>query len=145
MHYNLSMIIIQTLFCGFFSERPVFISKIIKVKENRWIFLDIGNHICPKFARCSLRFYNASQIDKPHKFKTSIAGIVPTDQDILAKNYFFTENLREKDIILTTNVGAYCLTFSNRFPYTLPSILLVKGSLVKKIFDPNLNHDFSLN
>ncbi|MFX0027902.1 MAG: diaminopimelate decarboxylase family protein [Candidatus Hermodarchaeota archaeon] len=129
----------------FVGDSGLYLSKIIRVNEDRWIFLDIGNHICPKFARCSLRFYNASQIDKPHKYKTSIAGIVPTDQDVLAKNYFFTEDLREEDNIIITNVGAYCLTFSNRFPYTLPSIILVKGNLVKKIFDPTLNKDFSLN
>ena len=109
----------------FIGDAGLFISKIVKVGENRWVFLNIGNHICPKFARCSLRFYNASQIDKPHKYKTSIAGIVPTDQDVLAKDYFFTENLLKGDKILVANTGAYCLTFSNRFPYLLPKILLI--------------------
>jgi diaminopimelate decarboxylase len=66
----------------FVGDSGMFITKIIKVNEDRWIFLNIGNHICPKFARCSLRFYNASQINEPHKYKTSIAGIVPTDQDV---------------------------------------------------------------
>ena len=79
----------------FIGDTGLFISKIVKVSENRWIFLNIGNHICPKFAKCSLRFYNASQINEPHKFKTSIAGIIPTDQDVLAKDYFFTDNLNE--------------------------------------------------
>jgi diaminopimelate decarboxylase len=129
----------------FVGDAGLFISKIIKVSDDRWIFIDIGNHICPKFARCSLRFYNASLIDEPHKFKTSIAGIVPTDQDVLAKNYFFTEMLREDDNIIIANTGAYCLTFSNRFPYVLPTIILVKGETVKKIFDPNIDKDFSLN
>ncbi|MHA1488859.1 MAG: diaminopimelate decarboxylase family protein [Promethearchaeota archaeon] len=128
----------------FVGDAGLFISEIIKVSEERWIFLNIGNHICPKFARCSLRFYNISQIDRAHKYKTSIAGIVPTDQDVLAKNYFFTENLTEGDKVLVTNVGAYTLTFSNRFPYTLPEIFLVKESNLKKIFDPFKNNDFSL-
>jgi len=129
----------------FIGDAGLFISKIIKVSEDRWIFLNIGNHICPKFARGSLRFYNASQIDEPHKYKTSIAGIIPTDQDVLAKNYFFTENLRRGDKVLVTNTGAYCLTFSNRFPYLLPKILLVNDNGYKKIFDPKINRDFSLN
>ena len=128
----------------FVGDAGLFLSKIIKVSEDRWIFIDIGNHICPKFAKCSLRFYNASLIDEPHKYKTSIAGIVPTDQDVLAKNYFFTEKLREEDNVIITNTGAYCLTFSNRFPYALPTIILVKGESVKKIFDPNFDNDFSL-
>jgi len=129
----------------FIGDAGLFISKIVKADEDRWVFLNIGNHICPKFARCSLRFYNASQIDKPHKYKTSIAGIIPTDQDVLAKDYFFTENLRKGDKVLITNTGAYCLTFSNRFPYSLPKILLIKNKSLKQIFDPSINGDFSLN
>jgi len=128
----------------FIGDAGIFLAKIIKVSEDRWIFLDIGNHICPKFARCSLRFYNASKINEPHKFKTSIAGIVPTDQDVLAKNYFFTKDLKENDIVMVTNVGAYTLTFSNRFPYTLPKIILVKNRTITEIFDPLRNYDFSL-
>jgi len=129
----------------FIGDAGLFISKIVKADEDRWVFLNIGNHICPKFARCSLRFYNASQIDKPHKYKTSIAGIIPTDQDVLAKDYFFTENLRKGDKVLISNTGAYCLTFSNRFPYSLPKILLIKNKSLKQIFDPSINGDFSLN
>ncbi len=128
----------------FIGDAGIFLAKIIKVSEDRWIFLDIGNHICPKFAKCSLRFYNASKISEPHKFKTSIAGIVPTDQDVLAKNYFFTKNLEENDIVMVTNVGAYTLTFSNRFPYTLPKIILVNNKTISEIFDPSRNFDFSL-
>ncbi|MFX0022843.1 MAG: diaminopimelate decarboxylase family protein [Candidatus Hermodarchaeota archaeon] len=129
----------------FIGDAGLFISKIVKTGEDRWIFLNIGNHICPKFARCSLRFYNASQIDEPHKYKTSIAGIIPTDQDVLAKDYFFTEKLRKGDKILVTNTGAYCLTFSNRFPYLLPKILLINRKSLDLIFNPDTDRDFSLN
>ncbi|MHA1334214.1 MAG: diaminopimelate decarboxylase family protein [Promethearchaeota archaeon] len=125
-------------------DAGVFLSKIIKTSSNRWFFLDIGNHICPKFAKCSLRFYNITRISEAHKFKASIAGIVPTDQDVLAKNYFFTKNIEKNDIVLVTNVGAYTLTFSNRFPYQLPKILLIKGDRYEIIFDPKLHHDFSI-
>jgi len=125
-------------------DTGLFLTKIIKVGEDRWIFLNIGNHVCPKFARCSLRFYNISQINEPHKYKTSIAGILPTDQDVLAKNYFFTENLSEEDFVLVSNVGAYTLTFSNRFPYSFPKIFLVKGNNIKQIFNPSIDHDISI-
>ncbi|MFX1455382.1 MAG: diaminopimelate decarboxylase family protein [Promethearchaeota archaeon] len=128
----------------FVGDAGMFITKIVKVNDNRWIFLDIGNHICPKFARCSLRFYNVSQINEPHKYKTSIAGIVPTDQDVLAKNYFFTKYLKEQDFVLVTNTGAYCLTFSNRFPYPLPKITLVTDEHCKLIFHPERDRDISL-
>ena len=126
-------------------DAGLLIAKIIKVTDDRWIFLNIGNHICPKFAKSSMRFYNATRIEEPHKFKTSIAGIIPTDQDVLAKNYFFTNNLEEGDFVIITNIGAYNLTFSNRFPYLLPNIILVKDKTVTNIFNPSVNHDFSIN
>ncbi len=128
----------------FVGDSGLIIAKIINKTDNRWIFLDIGNHICPKFAKCSLRFYNASQINSPHKYKTSIGGIIPTDQDVLAKDYFFTKEFNEEEIVLITNVGAYTLTFSNRFPYGLPNIFLVKNKDVEQIFNAVIDHDFSL-
>lgn len=129
----------------FVGDAGLLVAKIIKVTDDRWIFLNIGNHICPKFAKSSLRYYNATRIGEPHKFKTSIAGIVPTDQDVLAKDYFFTSDLKEGDIVIVTNVGAYNLTFSNRFPYLLPNIILVKDKTITNIFDPLVNCDFSIN
>lgn len=126
-------------------DAGIFIAKVIKVYKDRWIFLNIGNHICPKFAKASLRFYNITRINDPHKYKTSIAGIIPTDQDVLAKNYFFTKELEEGDLVMITNVGAYCLTFSNRFPYLLPEISLIEDGNITQIFDPLVHHDFSLN
>ena len=126
-------------------DAGLLIAKIIKVTDDRWIFLNIGNHICPKFAKSSMRFYNATRIEEPHKFKTSIAGIIPTDQDVLAKNYFFTNNLEEGDFVIITNIGAYNLTFSNRFPYLLPNIILVKDKTATNIFNPSVNRDFSIN
>jgi len=128
----------------FVGDAGLFIASIIKVTNDRWIFLNIGNNICPKFARSSLRFYNASKINYPHKYKTSIAGIMPTEQDVLAKDFFLTELLDEQDIILITNAGAYTLTFSNRFPYNLPKIFLLKGNNLEKIFDHIDDHDFSI-
>ncbi len=128
----------------FVGDTGIFIAKIINVSPDRWIFLNIGNHICPKFARSSLRFYNASQIEKPHKYKTSIAGIIPSEQDVLVKDYFFTETLREGDVVLVLNVGAYNLTFSTRFPYALPKIYLIKDESSTLIFDSSIDVDFSL-
>ncbi len=129
----------------FVGDAGLFITEIIKVSSDRWVFLNIGNHICPRFAKCSLRFYNISQIDKAHKYKMSFLGILPTDQDVLVKDYFFTKNLNEGDKVMVTNVGAYTLTFSNRFPYALPKIFFVKDNSFKLVFNPSINHDFSIN
>ncbi len=129
----------------FVGDAGLFIAKILKVSNDRNAFLNIGNHICPKFARCSLRFYNASKIHLSHNEPTTFLGIVPTDQDVLAKDYFFSEYLEEGDKVLVTNTGAYCLTFSNRFPYPLPKIFLIKDNQLKQIFDPDIEKDFSLH
>ena len=51
---------------------------------------------------------------------------------------------KEGDIVMVTNIGAYNLTFSNRFPYSLPIIHLVKEKDLIKIFDPSREHDFSI-
>ena len=126
-------------------DAGMFIAEVIHKTEDRWIFLNIGNNICPKFSKSTFRFYNASKIDHAHKFKTSLAGIIPTDQDVLAKNYFFTNDIDIGDKVLITNAGAYTLTFSNRFPYELPSIFLINGFKIKQIFNPRIDHDFSLN
>ena len=128
----------------FVGDTGIFITKAIGIHDDKWIILNIGNHICPKFARCALRFYNASQISQSHKYKWSIAGIVPTNQDILVKDYFFTESVNRGDIVLILNVGAYSLTFSNRFPYPLPNIFLVKDEKVVQIFNNSEDLDFSI-
>ncbi len=128
----------------FVGDAGIFIAEIVNKTEDRWIFLNVGNNICPKFSKSSFRFYNASKINQAHKYKTSIAGIIPTDQDILAKNYFFNNEIEIGDKILITNVGAYTLTFSNRFPYELPYIFLINGEKIDTIFDPMKDHDISL-
>jgi diaminopimelate decarboxylase len=128
----------------FVGDAGLFITKIIRVIDNRNIFLNIGNNLCPRFARCSLRFYNVSKIDFSHNEPTTFLGIIPTDQDVLAKDYFFTKDLTEGDKVLITNTGAYCLTFSNRFPYPLPKLLLIKDQKFTVIFNPDLDKDFSL-
>jgi diaminopimelate decarboxylase len=128
----------------FVGDAGLFITKIIRVIDNRNIFLNIGNNLCPRFARCSLRFYNVSKVNFSHNEPTTFLGIIPTDQDVLAKDYFFTKDLTQGDKVLITNTGAYCLTFSNRFPYPLPKILLIKDQKFTVIFNPDLDKDFSL-
>ena len=63
---------------------------------------------------------------------------------MLVKDYFFTKRINEGDLILITNVGAYTLTFSNRFPYALSPIFKVNNSNLIKIFDPKIDRDFSI-
>ena len=88
------------------------------------LYFDVGTNIIPKFARTSIRFHNIDKIDCPIKSKFDIMGIIPSDQDILAKNYNFESDSQEGDRVVISGVGAYTLTFSNRFPYAFPSIIV---------------------
>ncbi len=95
-------------------------------ETERWVYLDAGNHICPKFSKSKFRFYNASRPVDSNETKTNIGGVIPSDQDVLAKNYFFTEKVDVGDIVAILNAGAYTITFSNRFPYPFPPIIWIK-------------------
>ncbi len=99
-------------------------------ETERWAYLDAGNHICPKFSKSGFRFYNVSRPIDPNEFKTNIGGIIPSDQDVLAKNYFFTEKVGIGDIVAILNAGAYTITFSNRFPFPFPPIIWIKDDKI---------------
>ncbi len=102
-------------------------------ETERWAYIDAGNHICPKFSKSSLRFYNVSRPLDSNEFKTNIGGIIPSDQDVLAKNYFLTEKVGIGDIVAILNAGAYTITFSNRFPFPFPPIIWIKDEQIVEL------------
>ncbi len=108
-------------------------------------FLEIGNNMIPKFMKSALRFYNASKIQEKHNTPIDFMGIIPSDQDILVKNYNFTRNISTGDSIVIANVGAYALTWSTRFPYVLPSILFIDGKTIEIFHDNASKADFSIH
>lgn len=122
------------------------LTKVYKYDESTsTAFLEIGNNMIPKFMKSALRFYNASRIhEKPNK-PIDFMGIIPSDQDILIKNYNFTRNIAVDDIIVIANVGAYALTWSTRFPYILPSILFIDGDNIEIFHDNSVQSDFSIH
>ncbi|MHA1746040.1 MAG: diaminopimelate decarboxylase family protein [Promethearchaeota archaeon] len=108
------------------------------------VFLDVGNNLIPKFMKASLRFYNASRITDSTNHPVDFMGNVPSDQDILIKNYNFTPNVKANDIILIANVGAYALTWSTRFPYPLPGIIFLKKDAKIIMHERSSDIDFTL-
>ncbi|MBN2154969.1 MAG: hypothetical protein JW776_02875 [Candidatus Lokiarchaeota archaeon] len=110
-------------------DAGLFVMEIIDVSEEGGsFFVNAGNYILPRFARNSLRFYNTNQPLSHYNHRTTIYGIVPSEEDILVKNYNFSSNNKIGDPILVLNCGAYALTFSNRFPYRLPPIITICDS-----------------
>lgn len=113
------------------------ISNVYQVDfENNTIFLNVGNNFIPKFMKTALRFYNASQINENPNKPFDFMGNIPSDQDILVKNYNSVPSTKESDVFLIANVGAYSLTWSTRFPYSFPEIYILKDT---EIFQLNEN------
>jgi diaminopimelate decarboxylase len=140
--------------CSIFYEPGRFIvgdtgfalASVIKYdKIHRTAFLDIGNNYIPKFMKSSLRFYNISKIFESPNKPIDFMGNIPSDQDILVKNYNFTPSIQTRDYILIANVGAYALTWSIRFPYPNPSIILIESDQIKEIHNRNSPNDFSIH
>jgi diaminopimelate decarboxylase len=122
------------------------IARIIKYDStHRTAFLDIGNQFIPKFMKSALRFYSIENITESPNFAIDFMGPVPSDQDILVKNYNFSPSIRSQDHVLIANVGSYALTFSTRFPYALPNIVWISGKEHYLIHDSQKSGDISLN
>lgn len=100
---------------------------------NRTAFLDIGNQFIPKFMKSAIRFYDVDKITEHPNFPIDFMGPMPSDQDILLKNYNFPPHVASGDRVLIANVGAYALTFSTRFPYPFPLILSIDGDQMNVI------------
>jgi diaminopimelate decarboxylase len=126
--------------CGFC------LSKVSKYNEQySTVFLDVGNNFIPKFMKSSLRFYNISKIEETPNKPMDFMGNIPSDQDILVKNYNFSPSTSKNDFILIANVGAYALTFSTRFPYPIPEIIMIKGQEIEILHKYNYDDDLSFH
>lgn len=107
-------------------DAGLFLMEIISTNENgHSFFVNSGTHNIPRFARNSLRFYNVDQPLSHYNHKTTIYGIVPSEEDILIKNYNFSNTNEIGNHILVLNCGAYAYTFSTRFPYQVPSVVYI--------------------
>ena len=115
------------------------ISKVIKTNingkknKNNYIIVDSGTYILPRFAKNPLRFYCLNRPLSHYNFPIDIFGIIPSEDDVLVKNYNFIDSIKVGDYILITNCGAYSYTFSNRFPYSPPNHYIINGSIIKNL------------
>ncbi len=113
-------------------DAGLFVMEIIYLSENSSnLFVNAGTYILPRFARNSLRFYNVDQRISHYNKKITIYGIVPSEEDILVKNYNFSSVNEIGNRILVMNCGAYAHTFSTRFPYQIPPVVLIDGASYK--------------
>lgn len=96
-----------------------------EVRGSKWIMLNTGNHQCPKFSNSNFRFELIDRMSAPHNTPLSIAGCLPTDMDVLAKRYPFPDSYTQHDNIAIFNAGAYTITWSTRFSFPFPPLLLI--------------------
>ena len=110
-------------------DAGLFLMEIISTSDDgHSFFVNSGTYNIPRFARNSLRFYNIDQPLSHYNHKTTIYGIVPSEEDILMKNYNFSSKNEIGNKIVVMNCGAYAYTFSTRFPYHVPSVVYINDS-----------------
>jgi len=114
------------------------IIRVFKVEGIPWIMLDTGTHQCPKFSNSKFRFELIHRMSDPHTTPTSIAGCLPTDMDVFTKRYPFPSPVDKGEYLAILNAGAYTLTWSTRFSYPFPSILLVNGNRIQLLEVPQI-------
>ncbi len=109
------------------------IEDYLTISNENWVLVDAGDHILPKASKSNFRFVFSDKMDQPHKNKVSIKGCLPTDIDILAKNYPAPSNIQRGDIIVVANAGAYVLTWSYKFSFPSPAVLLMNKIYIKEL------------
>ena len=113
-------------------DAGLFLMEIISTSDDgHTCFVNSGTYNIPRFARNSLRFYNIDQPLSHYNQKTTIYGIVPSEEDILMKNYNFSSKNEIGNKIMVMNCGAYAYTFSTRFPYHVPSLVYINNGSYK--------------
>ncbi len=112
--------------------------------ESNTVFLDIGTQFLPKFMKSALRLYAIDKITETPNTPMDFMGPLPSNEDIIVKNYNFSPSIHVGDHVLISNVGAYALTFSSRFPYPLPEIVFLDGDQLKFMKNQENPQDFSL-
>ncbi len=114
------------------------ITQIFEVNNTPWIMLNTGTHHCPKFSNSKFRFEVIDRMFDPHNTPTSIAGCLPTDMDVFTKRYPFIKGAKRGDHLAIFNAGAYTLTWSTRFSYPFPPMLLVNKTQITGLEVPRI-------
>lgn len=115
------------------------IISLFEVEGEPWIMLNTGNHHCPKFSNSKFRFELIDHMSDPHDTPISIAGCLPTDLDVFSKRLPFTKSVKKGDYLAIFNAGAYTFSWSTRFSYPFPPIILVNGEQASPLELPTIN------
>ena len=111
----------------------VFISKVLDIRYangKKWIVLDVGTHQIPKFGKGELRFFVANDVISSYNTVCSIVGPLPTESDILRKNYNLPDNISIGTPIAVLNAGAYTFSLWREFCTSRPKIISIENGLI---------------
>lgn len=109
------------------------IINLFEVEGERWIMLNTGTHHCPKLSNSKFRFELIDHMSEPRDTSTSIAGCLPTDLDVFSKRYPFIKSVKKGDHLAIFNAGAYTLSWSTRFSFPFPPMILVNKDQISSI------------
>jgi diaminopimelate decarboxylase len=114
------------------------IINLFEVEGERWIMLNTGTHHCSKFSNSKFRYELIDHMSEPHDTPISIAGCLPTDMDVFGKRYPFVKSVKKGDHLAILNAGAYTLSWSTRFSFPFPPMILVKNDQIEPVELPVL-------
>ncbi|MFX0097181.1 MAG: diaminopimelate decarboxylase family protein [Candidatus Hodarchaeota archaeon] len=113
----------------------VLLSRIHSVKDGalRWILLDAGTNILSKASKSNYRILIADKLEHRYTVPTNIGGPLPTEIDVIAKNYPLPKAIEEGDSVAILNSGAYTVSLSSQFCQLRPPVLLIDDHGIKVI------------
>jgi len=112
----------------------VFLSKILDIRavdEKKWVVLDVGTHHIPKFGKGELRFFVANNVATSYDTRFSIIGPLPTESDILRKNYNLPNDIAVGSYIAILNAGAYTFSMWREFCTSRPKVIAIDSGSIK--------------
>ena len=117
----------------------VFLSKIIDIRTingKKCLVLNVGIHQIPKFGKGELRFLIANDVKSSYNANFSIIGPLPTETDILRRNYNLSNHVNINSPIAILNAGAYTFSMWRRFCTDYPRVISIdRGQIIDYYFD----------
>ena len=116
-------------------DAGVLLSRIHSIKEGafRWILLDAGTNILSKVSKSNYRILITNKLRHSYTVPTNIGGPLPTEIDVIAKNYPLPKAIAEGDPVAILNSGAYTVSLSSQFCQLRPPVLLIDDNEIRVI------------
>lgn len=115
------------------SDTMMCVGTVHRVKSkgtDRWAICDIGFHTVPMLM--SATYEITSGLLRGSKSRINLGGPLCASSDVLASSIEL-EDLREGDLVVVLNCGAYSVQFTSRFSFPRPPIIMIDNGKPKMI------------